>query len=142
MDSNIKIKVEGDREGGLKPMSSVGSRSFAASSKLSSKPITINDEEKVKMWESMLLNFYQNGLQCFNMLQHQRKVIFNNLSETQINYISYLGRPDQLQVRINEFINNFNRFSEEFPELRDNEQTRQELGNRVEILSKSLWDII
>jgi len=59
-----------------------------------------------------------------------------------MNYINYLGRSDQTQARINEFINNFNRFSEEFPELRDNEQTRSELSNRVEILSKSLWDII
>jgi len=82
MDSTTKIRLDNSNQGGLKPISSGGSRSFAQSSKLSNKPVSINDEEKVKLWESMLVNFYQNGIQCFNMLQNQRKVIFSNLRET------------------------------------------------------------
>jgi len=43
---------------------------------------------------------------------------------------------------VNEFVNSFNKFSFEFPDLRKDDQTKEELLSRVEQLSNSLWDII
>ncbi len=47
-----------------------------------------------------------------------------------------------MQKKVNEFSENFNRFSDEYPELRQKEETRSELMNRVDILSKTLWSMI
>jgi hypothetical protein len=47
-----------------------------------------------------------------------------------------------MHKKIHEFRENFNRFSEEYPELRDQEETRNELLNRVSILNTNLWCII
>lgn len=51
-------------------------------------------------------------------------------------------RNDSKQLKINDFIESFNKFSEEFPDLRVDEQTRQELLNRTDNLSNDLWAII
>ena len=47
-----------------------------------------------------------------------------------------------MQRKINEFCESFNRFSSEFPELLDNEETKLELQNRIDILSQQLWELI
>jgi hypothetical protein len=53
-----------------------------------------------------------------------------------------LERGDNKQAKISEFVQSFNRFSEEFPELRSDDQTKEELHNRVENLSNNLWNVI
>lgn len=40
-----------------------------------------------------------------------------------------------------EFVSSFNQFSLEYPDLRSDEQTKEELMNRLERLSNSLWDV-
>ena len=40
-----------------------------------------------------------------------------------------------MQKKINEFCESYNRFSAEFPELLENEETKLELQNRIDILS-------
>ena len=47
-----------------------------------------------------------------------------------------------MQRKINEFCESYNRFSQEFPELLDNEETKAELQNRIDILSQQLWEQI
>jgi hypothetical protein len=56
--------------------------------------------------------------------------------------MEFLMRNDSKQLKINDFIESFNKFSEEFPDLRVDEQTRQELLNRTDNLSNDLWAII
>lgn len=51
-------------------------------------------------------------------------------------------RPSSQQETINEFCESYNRFATEFPELRGNPSTRDELLNRVDILSHNLWQVI
>lgn len=43
---------------------------------------------------------------------------------------------------MNDFCDNFNRFSEQYPELRGKEETRTELLKRVGMLNDSLWQTI
>ena len=47
-----------------------------------------------------------------------------------------------MQKKLNEFCESYNRFSNEFPELLENEETKQELHNRIDILSQQLWEQI
>jgi hypothetical protein len=60
----------------------------------------------------------------------------------QKSFVEFLERPDLKQTKINDFIDSFNRFSSEFPELREDEQTKEELTVRVQNLNNDLWDII
>jgi hypothetical protein len=53
-----------------------------------------------------------------------------------------LERTDDKQSKVNEFVQSFNQFSIEFPDLRKDEQTKDELMNRVQTLSDTLWSII
>ena len=43
--------------------------------------------------------------------------------------------------KLADFVDSFNRFSEEFPDLREDEQTKEELHSRVDVLSNDLWTI-
>ena len=52
-----------------------------------------------------------------------------------------MERPCEKQDKVNDFVNSFNQFSAEFPDLRKDDQTKEELLNRLEQLSNTLWDI-
>jgi hypothetical protein len=54
------------------------------------------------------------------MMRLLRQRTFFNLNKTQNNFLDFLERSGQLQKKINEFCENYNRFNEEFPQLRDN----------------------
>lgn len=60
----------------------------------------------------------------------------------QSQFLEYLSRGDTKQQLINDFIESFNKFSEEFPDLRQDQQTKDELMNRVQRLSNDLWNVI
>lgn len=75
----------------------------------------INDLEKGIKWEQMINTYYKEGLQCFNMMRLLRQRTFFNLNKTQNNFLDFLERSGQLQKKINEFCENYNRFNEEFP---------------------------
>ena len=64
------------------------------------------------------------------------------MNETQRKFINYLARSSDQQRRINEYCENYNRFSREFPDLIGNAETQKELLNRVDMLSKQLWENI
>ena len=52
----------------------------------------------------------------------------------------YLGRQDANQtILIQDFIDSFNKFSEEFPNLRSDPQTQVELKKRLTRLSNEIW---
>jgi hypothetical protein len=61
------------------------------------------------------------------------------LNETQSNYVEYLSEGGPLQKRINDFCDSYNRFCSEYPDLMEQAETKKELINRVNILSKQLW---
>ena len=72
-----------------------------------------------------------------------RQRVCRSLNETQRKFISYLGRYQKVQqFKINEYCENYNRFSREFPDLIGNQETRKELISRVDVLNKQLWESI
>ena len=93
------------------------------SSKLLRRVYEINDHEKVQRWEQMVNTYYMEGVQCFNMMRLLRQRVFLSLNKTQNNFISFLERQGPMQKKINEFCESYNKFNEEFPQLRDNTQT-------------------
>ena len=75
-------------------------------------------------------------------MRNLRQRVCHSLNETQRKFINYLGRQSDQQRKINEFCENYNRFSREFPDLIGNPETLKELQNRTRILSQALWENI
>jgi hypothetical protein len=97
------------------------------SSKLLKRVYEINEKEKVSRWEQMVNVYYKEGVQCFNMMRLLRQRVFLSLNKTQNNFISFLERSGPMQKKINDFCESYNKFNEEFPQLRDSQQTQEEL---------------
>lgn len=117
------------------------SRSFAKS-QLLQRVSEISEIQKKIKWEEMLSLYYGEGIQQFNMMRNLRQNVFKSLNDMQRQFINYLGRRNDMQKKLNEFCESYNRFSNEFPELLENEETKQELQNRIDILSQQLWEQI
>lgn len=60
----------------------------------------------------------------------------------QNSFLKFLHRPDGKQEKLEQFIKEFNDFSDAYPDLREDEQTKDELHQRTDILSDELWEII
>jgi len=73
--------------------------------------------------------------------RQQRENLIAKLSEMQQQFLMYLHRADNKQDKLDQFIKDFNDFSDQYPDLREDEQTKEELHQRVDILSDELWEI-
>lgn len=78
----------------------------------------------------------------FRQVRVQRERITENFSHIQNQYLQFLHRPDLKQEKLDQFIKEFNDFSDQYPDLREDPQTKDELHQRVDILSDELWEII
>lgn len=56
--------------------------------------------------------------------------------------MQFICRDATYQKKVNDFCENYNRFSEQYPELRGKEETRTELLKRVTMLNEALWQIV
>ena len=57
-------------------------------------------------------------------------------------FLEYLHTLDGKQEILDEFVQKFNQFSDDYPDLREDEQTKEELHQRTDILSDELWEIV
>lgn len=56
-------------------------------------------------------------------------------------FLTYLKRQDAKQQVLDKFVEVFNEFSDQYPDMREDDQTKEELHQRVDILSDELWEI-
>lgn len=125
-----------------KQQHSITSKSVSRFSKLHQRVQEINEKQKMSKWEEMLAQYFSEGMEEFNSMRNLRQRVCRSLNETQQKFIDYLGRQSDQQQKINEYCDNYNRFSQEFPDLIGNPETQKELLNRIEMLSKALWENI
>ena len=57
-------------------------------------------------------------------------------------FLQFLHTEDGKQAILDEFVNKFNEFSDEYPDLREDEQTKEELHQRTDCLADELWEIV
>lgn len=62
------------------------------------------------------------------------------LEEMKSRFLEFISRDDGTGEKLNQFIVSFNRFTEEFPELRPDQQTKDELMNRLQIFNDECFD--
>lgn len=106
------------------------------------KRVEYTREFKIKLWEEMETSYIKDGMMTINDIKRQRETVVDNLNQCQRQFIQFLERPDEKQEKVNEFVTSFNKFSQEFPDLRKDDQTKEELLNRLSNLSNTMWDII
>lgn len=63
----------------------------------------------------------------FRQVRVQRERVTSTFSHTQSKYLEYIHRPDAKQEKLEQFIKDFNDFSDQFPDLREDESTKDEL---------------
>lgn len=63
----------------------------------------------------------------FRQVRVQRERVTSTFSYTQSKYLEYIHRPDAKQEKLEQFIKDFNDFSDQFPDLREDESTKDEL---------------
>jgi len=87
-------------------------------------------------------NYYSDGMCQFANIRSLRSRVFLNLMETQTQFIKFLDRKSGMQKKLNDFCESYNRFASEYPHLMKNDETRDELLNRLNMLSQQFWEII
>jgi hypothetical protein len=53
--------------------------------------------------------------------------MISTFNHTQRKYLEFINRPDTKQEKLEQFIKDFNDFSNQFPDLREDEATKDEL---------------
>ena len=57
-------------------------------------------------------------------------------------FLAHLHRLDNKQEILDSFVHMFNHFSDEYPDLREDDSTKEELHQRADVLSDELWEIV
>jgi hypothetical protein len=96
----------------------------------------------LKVWEELSDTYKHQMQRVFRQVRVQRERMTSNFDHIQKQYLEYIQRPDTKQEKLEQFIKDFNDFSDQFPDLREDEATKDELHQRVDILSDELWEII
>ncbi|EFC50384.1 cpc1/kpl2 [Naegleria gruberi] len=89
-------------------------------------------------WMSIEQNYVGSCKLVFRNLRDFRKSFFKQFSDLKEQFMNFLLRPDDKQVYITQFQNDFNRLP---LELRSNSQVKDELHRRSEDLKETLWTL-
>lgn len=63
----------------------------------------------------------------FRNLRMNREQTIQKQVNAQQDFLRFLNRLDNKQEILDEFVKSFNQFSEQYPDLREDEQTKEEL---------------
>lgn len=95
----------------------------------------------MKIWDEIEQKYITRMRKTFNLYRNQRERVVTGLSKTQKYFVQFLNRPDTKQAKLDQFVVDLNKFSDEYPDLREDDQTKEELHQRTDTLSDQLWEI-
>ena len=96
----------------------------------------------IKLWQDLACNYKEQMRFIFRNIRMQREQRDNRIAVTQRDFLNYLHTHDGKQAILDEFAKSFNDFSDEYPDLREDDQTKEELHQRCDVLSDELWEIV
>lgn len=89
-------------------------------------------------WELVEIT-YTNGIKfIFRKIRKEREHIIRYLFQIKRNFLDYLKRPDTKQIELEFFIKEYNKIP---TDLRDDEEMKAELHQRVEDLRDNLYKV-
>jgi hypothetical protein len=95
----------------------------------------------MNIWNDIEDKYIKRMRKSFDSYRHQRDRVVTGLSKTQKYFVQYLNRPDTKQAKLDQFVTNINKFSDEYPDLREDRKTKEELHQRTDTLSDELWEL-
>ena len=104
----------------------------------------IDDDFKgtlMALWRKISTSYRSQMQLAMKKQRSQRDEIQNHLHKVQQQFLLFLQRLDAKQQVLSKFITDFNKFSDDYPDMREDEQTKEELHQRVDTLSDELWEI-
>ena len=96
----------------------------------------------MQLWKELSLNYKRQMKKIFKNSRLHREQICTRRSEILKKFLDYLHNADGKQAILDEFVINFNQFSDDYPDLREDDQTKEELHQRTDVLSDELWEIV
>lgn len=81
-------------------------------------------------WKTTEKDYSKKMISLFTSVRKQHSKILEGIEQMKEKFKEFLMKPDLKQDKLDHFIESFNKFTKEFPELRPDEQTKEELNNR------------
>ncbi len=94
------------------------------------------------MWESIQNNYINSSTSVFGEIKKQRNFIAVRFAELQKRYLENVQNTDERLLVILDFQKEYNKFVEEQPDMIEENDTKEELHQRVEDLYQQLWEMI
>jgi hypothetical protein len=82
-------------------------------------------------WMKTETTYVKSMTSIFKKVRKQQGVISMGLEDMKQRFLDFTLRSDPKESKLKSFIESFNKFTEEFPELRTDDQTKEELMNRL-----------
>ena len=96
----------------------------------------------MQQWTRLSAAYKQQMKKVLGQARQQRERVAEQFAHVQQRFLQFLHRPDAKQEKLEQFVREFNEFSDLFPDLREDEQTKEELHQRCDVLADELWEII
>jgi hypothetical protein len=111
-----------------------------------SKDMSINHYMRAGLNEDLIRDLYERSqaleqnyvnetTKVFKTVRRQQEMLECGLEEMKTRFLESIQKDDGMGEKLTQFIYSFNRFTEEFPELRPDKQTQEELMNRLQIFN-------
>ena len=95
----------------------------------------------MQLWKTTSSTYKEQMMKVLGKQRLQREDIQQYFHAVQTQFLTFLKRLDNKQQVLDKFIKEFNEFSDQYPDMREDDQTKEELHQRVDILSDELWEI-
>lgn len=89
-------------------------------------------------WEELQTDFTTSVRTLYTWHRTHLADFRSGLYGIQQRYLEFLQRPDDKQELVNQFVERFNRFTEEYPDMRKQESCKEELHQQVDDLHEQL----
>lgn len=106
------------------------------------KVTTLVVDEIYLKWHSMYENYNSSLRVVFRSFKKQKESIVSNYNKLQEKFIEFLRRPSKKQIDIQKFQTKFNRFLDEYPELKSDQQVKAEFHQDLADLGDRIWEIV
>lgn len=107
-------------------------------------PKAVSSQEEVvfqlllEEWQSLEHDFVNDSRELFTWHRGHLADFRSGLHSIQRHFLDFLQRPDDKQSHVDNFVQEFNAFSEEYPDMRKQDTTKEELHQRADDLQGRL----
>ena len=96
----------------------------------------------LKIWSKLFENYVNECKSIFKFLRVQRENISSNYNLICQKFIDFLKRPSKKQILLLDYQMKYNKFLDDYPDLKDEPQVKEEHHQEVDDLNDKIYEII